>query len=281
MCGPHRPSDHAAAETQTRSSPVHILYAIRFASTPFSLVTRHVTTLIAHSACHIACSHLRTDLVMIDLQALPFPIYLILFILTYPCILAYKLIAWSLLGAAPPTSPNISPSSYTPLPATLITPPLAVPYEHHFLTTPNSRVHYITTSPPAAASSSLSSSAAQLLPPVLFVHGFPDWWYVWRHQIVHFTPLCRQCVAIDIRGYGYSEVSGAKDLASKYTFIHLCSDILAVLDELKIARCVLVGFDWGGMVVWDMARRYPSRVAVWPPSVRLIDREESGVFHCL
>ena len=191
---------------------------------------------------------------MIDLQALSLPAYLILLVLTAPCILAYKLIRWHLLSAPPPISPNISPNSYTPLPATLLTPPIGVPYQHHILTTPTSRIHYVTTSPP------IPSTSTPLLPPLLFVHGWPDWWYVWRHQLAHFAPLSAQCVAVDMRGFGYSEVGGDKEDASKYTLVQQCSDIVAVLDELKIDRCVLVGFDWGGMVVWDMARRYPSRL---------------------
>ena len=173
-------------------------------------------------------------------------------LLLSPLVLLDKLVQRiAQLAGLCPALPTVLPSSYTPLPPNLISPPLSVAYEHRFVTTPSSRVHYVATRPP--------SPSSPTPPPVLFVHGFPDWWYVWRHQLAHFAAT-RQCLALDMRGFGYSEVAGDKDDAAKYTSALQCGDIVAVLDKERIDRCFLVGFDWGGMAAWEFARRYPARL---------------------
>jgi hypothetical protein len=101
---------------------------------------------------------------MLDLQSLPWPLYLIIVLVFTPLSLLQKL--YKGLMAPRPISPNIAPSSYTPLPPTLISPPLSIPYSHHFVTTSSSRVHYISTAKPDKASDSGIA--------LFFVHGFPD-----------------------------------------------------------------------------------------------------------
>ena len=101
---------------------------------------------------------------MMDLQTVPLPLYLLLVICLLPYSIARNIYQRFILRK--PISPNIHPTSYTPLPSPLLSPPLAVPYSHHFVDTPNSRVHYIRTAQPAAATASGI--------PLLFVHGFPD-----------------------------------------------------------------------------------------------------------
>ena len=113
---------------------------------------------------------------MVDLQSLPLPLYLVLLV----CLMPYGIVrnVWRRFIARAPISPNISPSSYTPLPSPLLSPPLSVPYTHHFVNTPNSRVHYISTAKPA------STNAPSI--PLLFVHGFPD--FVSPTALPPFTP---------------------------------------------------------------------------------------------
>ena len=84
-------------------------------------------------------------------------------------------------------------------------------------------------------------------------------WYEWRHQIEHFAATHR-CLAIDLRGFGYSEVAGNKEDPSLYTSVHQCRDIAALLDAEKVERVLIVGHDWGGAIVWHFARRYPHRL---------------------
>ena len=84
-------------------------------------------------------------------------------------------------------------------------------------------------------------------------------WYEWRHQLERFAPT-HQCYAIDLRGFGYSEVAGVKDDAALYSFVQQCRDIVALLDAERIERVFVVGHDWGGAVVWEFARRYPGRL---------------------
>ena len=84
-------------------------------------------------------------------------------------------------------------------------------------------------------------------------------WYEWRHQLNDFAPSS-QCLAIDLRGFGYSEVVGVKDDRQLYTYAQQCRDVVAVLDAEKIAQVLIVGHDWGGAHVWQFARRYPHRL---------------------
>ncbi|RWW25063.1 hypothetical protein GW17_00010606 [Ensete ventricosum] len=66
-------------------------------------------------------------------------------------------------------------------------------------------------------------------PVVLFVHGFPELWYSWRHQIVSLAARGYHAVAPDLRGYGDSD---APHTASAYTILHLVGDLVALIHAL-------------------------------------------------
>jgi soluble epoxide hydrolase/lipid-phosphate phosphatase len=185
---------------------------------------------------------------MVDLRAVPLPLYLALLVCLLPVLIGRLL--YRRFITRPILSPNLSPTSYTPLPSSLVTPPLSIPYSHHFIQTPSSRVHYVRTSNSPSPTSTI---------PLLFVHGFPEWWYGWRRQLEHFAASHR-CLAIDLRGFGYSEVAGVKVDPSLYSIVHQCRDVVAVLDAEKVERVLIVGHDWGGAVAWNFARRYPDRL---------------------
>ena len=102
-----------------------------------------------------------------DVQALPLPLHLLLVLVLFPFSLARVL--YQRLVLRPAISPNIRPTSFTPLPSSLLSPPLSVPYTHHFVETSNSRVHYVSTQQPPAAAAENGGDI-----PLLFVHGFPD-----------------------------------------------------------------------------------------------------------
>ena len=79
-------------------------------------------------------------------------------------------------------------------------------------------------------------------PLVLFVHGFPESWYSWRHQIVALAAAGYRAAAIDVRGYGSSE---APDEVDAYRIIHLAGDCVGVVEALGAETATIVGHDWG------------------------------------
>lgn len=93
--------------------------------------------------------------------------------------------------------------------------------------------------------------------PVLMCHGFPELAYSWRYQIPALAAAGFRAIAPDQRGYG---LTSAPEGAENYTVRHLTDDLAGLLDALKIEKCVIVGHDWGGMVAWQFALRYPGRV---------------------
>lgn len=93
-------------------------------------------------------------------------------------------------------------------------------------------------------------------PIVLFVHGFPDFWYTWRHQMAALSDGYRT-VAMDTRAYNKS---GKPEGVENYTIDHLLADVTAVIDDLGADNVTLVGHDWGGAISWRYAITNPSRV---------------------
>ncbi|XP_005099365.1 AB hydrolase superfamily protein YfhM [Aplysia californica] len=100
------------------------------------------------------------------------------------------------------------------------------------------------------------SSGPEDKPLMLFLHGFPEFWYSWRHQIREFQKDYR-VVAIDQRGYGDSDKPSGID---SYVISKLTSDVSQVIASLGYKSCVLVAHDWGGAVAWAFARRFPDMV---------------------
>lgn len=94
-------------------------------------------------------------------------------------------------------------------------------------------------------------------PLIVCVHGFPELWYSWRHQIGYFAERGYKVAALDVRGYGKS--SKPREIAA-YTLRNLASDIVAVIDQLGDGKAVLFGHDWGAPMVWNTALLYPDKV---------------------
>ena len=95
-------------------------------------------------------------------------------------------------------------------------------------------------------------------PLVLLVHGWPELWYSWRHQIPAFAAAGYRAVAPDMRGYGGTD---APPDTSDYDIHHLCDDLAGVLDHYGAERAVVVGHDWGAIVAWAFALLHPRRVS--------------------
>lgn len=92
---------------------------------------------------------------------------------------------------------------------------------------------------------------------VLLLHGFPQNWFEWRHQMAALAAAGYRAVAFDQRGYS----PGARpEGVDNYRMEHLVADVLAVADELGAHRLDLVGHDWGGAVAWLVAAHYPQRI---------------------
>jgi pimeloyl-ACP methyl ester carboxylesterase len=95
-------------------------------------------------------------------------------------------------------------------------------------------------------------------PVVLLLHGFPECWYSWRHQLVALAAAGFRAVAPDQRGYARSDAPAAIE---DYTILHLVGDAIGVLDAVGAERAVVVGHDWGGPVAWHTALLRPDRVS--------------------
>lgn len=89
---------------------------------------------------------------------------------------------------------------------------------------------------------------------MLFVHGYPEFWFSWRDQLKHFAKNY-WVVAFDLRGYGDSEKPSG---VSNYSVEHLVGDVVGLVKALGKERCILVGHDWGGVICWYTAARSAS-----------------------
>ncbi|KAL5211090.1 hypothetical protein ABZP36_006713 [Zizania latifolia] len=94
-------------------------------------------------------------------------------------------------------------------------------------------------------------------PAVLFLHGFPELWYSWRHQMEHLAARGFRCVAPDLRGYGGT--TAPPDIES-YTAFHIVGDVLSLLDALGLTKVFVVGHDWGALIAWYLCLFRPERV---------------------
>jgi pimeloyl-ACP methyl ester carboxylesterase len=94
-------------------------------------------------------------------------------------------------------------------------------------------------------------------PVVLLLHGFPEFWYVWRHQLVALGEAGYRVVAPDLRGYGQSDKPQGIDA---YQIETLTDDVAALIHELGVEQASIVAHDWGGMVAWWHAMRHTEQV---------------------
>jgi epoxide hydrolase 4 len=104
-----------------------------------------------------------------------------------------------------------------------------------------------------------SAEKPQLL---IFLHGFPEFWYAWREQLAEFG---RDFIAVapDMRGYNLSSKPAAVedyDIAKLVGDVHALVQHLAKAHHLSAAKCFLVGHDWGGVIAWAVAMACPDMV---------------------
>ena len=128
-------------------------------------------------------------------------------------------------------------------------------------------------------------------PLVLLLHGFPESWYSWRHQMRALAAAGYHVVAPDMRGYGRTD---APPEIEAYDALDLSGDVTGLLDALGEKTAVLVGHDWGAAVAWYSALLAPERFSAlitmsvpWgprsdtPPLVRLRQNFGDNFFYML
>lgn len=114
-------------------------------------------------------------------------------------------------------------------------------WEHAYINVNNIRIHYVT------------SGEGPLM---IMLHGFPEFWYSWRHQIPVMAEKYR-VVAPDMRGYNQSEKPVG---VGHYRLSALMEDVAGLISALGEERAVIVAHDWGGGVAWPFAAYYPHMV---------------------
>jgi pimeloyl-ACP methyl ester carboxylesterase len=92
-------------------------------------------------------------------------------------------------------------------------------------------------------------------PLVLFLHGFPEFWWSWHNQLVSLPAAGYRAVAVDLRGYG-----GSDKPPRGYDLVTLASDAAGLVRALGEANAVIAGHDWGGLLAWTMAVYHPKVV---------------------
>jgi epoxide hydrolase 4 len=93
--------------------------------------------------------------------------------------------------------------------------------------------------------------------PLIFLHGFPEFWFAWRHQIDHFVSSGYRVIIPDQRGYNLSDKPAG---VASYSIDLLARDVVGVLDNVAGSKAFVVGHDWGAAVSWYLAARYPDRI---------------------
>lgn len=114
-------------------------------------------------------------------------------------------------------------------------------WQHEYITTNGVKLHYVT------------QGEGELM---LMLHGFPEFWYSWRHQIPEFAQDFK-VVALDLRGYNESDKPSKQ---SAYVMDEFIKDIEGVIKGLGYEKCILVGHDWGGAIAWSFAYAHPEMV---------------------
>ncbi|XP_024992982.1 uncharacterized protein LOC112526795 [Cynara cardunculus var. scolymus] len=95
-------------------------------------------------------------------------------------------------------------------------------------------------------------------PAVVFLHGFPEIWYTWRHQMIAVANAGFRAIAPDYRGYGLSDIPAEPEKTSFFDFVH---DTASILDSLAISKVFVIGKDFGSMVGYIFSLFNPEKVA--------------------
>jgi pimeloyl-ACP methyl ester carboxylesterase len=107
-------------------------------------------------------------------------------------------------------------------------------------------------------------------PLMMFLHGFPEFWYAWKSQLSEFGQD-HLAVALDMRGYNLSDKPTDVE---QYDLWHLVEDVAGLARHLGYEKFTLVGHDWGGVVAWAFAIAHPEQLE----KLVIINAPHPGVF---
>ena len=119
------------------------------------------------------------------------------------------------------------------------------PWQHRYVAANGARFHVV-------EAEGTSADA----PMVVLLHGFPAFWWSWRHQLGPLAAAGYRAVAMDLRGYG-----GSDKTPDGYDPLTLARDVVGVVKALGERQAVVVGSGWGGYVAWTAAVTHPREVA--------------------
>jgi pimeloyl-ACP methyl ester carboxylesterase len=136
------------------------------------------------------------------------------------------------------------------------------PIQHNFADVNGVRLHY------ASVGSGAGAGRDRKL--IVFLHGFPEFWYAWRKQLLEFG---REMLAVapDMRGYN---LSSKPEGVERYGISELVGDVCGLVRLLGAKSCCLVGHDWGGVVAWATAIAAPEFVE----KLVIINAPHPGIF---
>lgn len=116
--------------------------------------------------------------------------------------------------------------------------------EYHYLQTNGINLHVVEAGPADG-------------PLVILLHGFPEFWYGWRHQIEALANAGYRVLAPDQRGYNLSDKPKG---ISAYNLDALAGDVVGLIEAMGRDKAYLVGHDWGSVAAWWTAIKYPQRL---------------------
>jgi len=117
-------------------------------------------------------------------------------------------------------------------------------FEHSYIETNGIRLHVVQAGPKSGI-------------PIILLHGFPEFYYGWRKQIPALVEAGCRVIVPDQRGYNLSDKPKG---VSAYGVYILVEDILGLINALEYEKVNLVGHDWGAVVAWVLANKYPERL---------------------
>lgn len=91
-------------------------------------------------------------------------------------------------------------------------------------------------------------------PTVIMVHGFPESWYSWRHQLPALAGAGYRAVAVDVRGYGRSS---KPTRVEDYRMVNKVGDMVGLVEALDCGTAFIIGHDWGAPIAWTSALLRP------------------------
>jgi pimeloyl-ACP methyl ester carboxylesterase len=94
-------------------------------------------------------------------------------------------------------------------------------------------------------------------PLVVLLHGFPEGWYSWRHQLPALAAAGYHAIAPDQRGYGQTDRPAE---VHRYSMFHLVGDVVGLIKAMDEKAAIVVGHDWGASVAWNTALFRPDLV---------------------